>query len=77
MASDAALTAVVSGLYNGISGVGQETLELGITASGKVASIAAPLAESTVASIVGYANLAKLGWDGATFFYGYFRACRP
>ena len=32
-----------------ITGAGQETIELGITASGKVASVVAPLAETRVA----------------------------
>ncbi|HXN21295.1 MAG TPA: hypothetical protein VOA41_00970 [Candidatus Dormibacteraeota bacterium] len=40
---NAAVGAAVSAGYNAIAGVGQETLELGISASGKVATVAAPL----------------------------------
>jgi RHS repeat-associated protein len=76
-ASDAIVGDLVSAGYNAVTGVGPQTLELGITASGRVASITAPLAESTVSEVVGYANLAKTAWDAGTFLYGYFVACKP
>jgi hypothetical protein len=47
------LAGVVS---NAITGAGQETIELGITASGEVASVVAPLAETRVAAAAGWAE---------------------
>jgi RHS repeat-associated protein len=74
-ASDAIVGGAVSAGYNAITGVGGQTLELGITASGTVASVATPLAATTVGTIVGYANLAKLALDAGTFAYGAIFAC--
>ena len=68
------LSGVVS---NAITGAGRETIELGITASGKVASVVAPLAGTGVAATVGWANLPKLVWDGSTLLYGYCFKCNP
>ena len=47
------LSGVVS---NAITGAGRETIELGITASGKVASVVALLPETGVAAAVGWAK---------------------
>jgi hypothetical protein len=71
------LSGVVSAYSNAITGAGQETIELGITASGKVASVVTPLAETGVAAAVGWANTAKLARDLGTVAYGYFVACKP
>ena len=60
--------------YNAITGVGQQTLELGITASGRIATVAAPLAQSTVGAIVSDINIAKAVFDAGTFLYGLY-AC--
>ncbi len=73
---NAAAGAAISAGYNVVAGVGQETLELGISGS-NVATTAAPLLQTTVQSIVSNALLAKFGVDAATFAYGYFVACKP
>jgi len=73
---NAALGAAITAGYNAVTGAGQETLQLGISAS-NVASSAEPLLQTTVQSIVGYAALAKFGIDVSTFLYGYFVACKP
>ena len=66
---------MLSGISNAITRAGEETVELGITASAKAASVVAPLAETGVAAAVGWANLAKLVWDGSTVLYGYYFKC--
>ncbi|HXL21809.1 MAG TPA: RHS repeat-associated core domain-containing protein [Candidatus Dormibacteraeota bacterium] len=73
---NAAVGSAITAGYNAITGVGQETLQLGISAS-NVGSAATPLAQTTVQSIVGYATLAKFGIDVSTFLYGYFISCKP
>ena len=71
------LSGLGSAYSNPITGARRETIELGITASGKVASVVAPLAGTGVAATVGWANLAKLVWDGSTLLYGYCFKCNP
>jgi len=73
-ASDAIVGGAVSAGYNAITGVGQQTLELGISGN-TLATVATPLAATTVGTIVGYANLAKLALDAGTFAYGAIFAC--
>ena len=69
-AHNAFLTAGVSTVYNTITGVGAEPIELGITASGKVASVAVPLSEASVGAISSVVTGAKFGLDVATFLVG-------
>ena len=75
--TDAVVGAVVAGTYNAVAGVGQETLELGITATGTVATPIAQLGAQTLEDVVGGVGLAKLGFDASTFAYGCFVACHP
>jgi RHS repeat-associated protein len=74
-ASDAIVGGAISTGYNAITGVGQGTLELGISASGNVASIAASLAQTTVGAVVSDLNVAKAALDFGTFAYGAIFAC--
>ena len=69
-------TAVTAG-YNAIAGVGQETIELGITTAGTVATPVAQLSAETLSNVAFGAGVAKFGFDAATFLYGYFVACHP
>jgi RHS repeat-associated protein len=61
--------------YNAIVGVGQETLELGLTTA-KVATVAAPLASTTLQTAAAAITWGKIAFDGATFLYGLGVACR-
>ena len=76
-ASDAIVGGAVAGSYNAMAGVGGETIELGITATGTVATPIAQLSAQTLEDVVGGIGLAKLGFDASTFLYGYFVACHP
>ena len=73
-ARNAAVGAAVSAGYNVIAGVGQETLELGLT-TGNVATAAAPLASTTLQTAAAAVAWAKFGLDGLTFLYGLGVAC--
>jgi hypothetical protein len=61
----------IQAAYGAVKGVGQETLELGISASGNIASVAAPLTETALFGI----GVAKLAFDAVTVGYGYIAAC--
>jgi hypothetical protein len=61
----------IQAAYGAVTGVGQETLELGISASGSVASVAAPLSETALFGV----GVAKLAFDAVTVGYGYIAAC--
>jgi hypothetical protein len=73
---NAAVGAAVSAGYNVIAGVGQETLELGISASAPVATVAAPLASTTLQTAIGAVAWGKFIFDAGTFAYGAAIACR-
>jgi hypothetical protein len=73
----AAVQGTVAATYNAIAGVGQETIELGITASGTIATPAAQLASTTASTIAYGVGLAKFAWDAGTFAYGYAFGCAP
>jgi hypothetical protein len=75
--NDAVVGGVVAGTYNAVAGVGQETIELGITATGTVATPIAQLGAQTLEDVVGGVGLAKLGFDASTFLYGYYASCHP
>jgi RHS repeat-associated protein len=72
-----AVQSAVAGSYNAIAGVGQETIELGITASGTVATPVAQLGAETLSNVAFGVGVAKFGLDASTFLYGYFVACHP
>jgi hypothetical protein len=61
-----------AGAINSVIGAGSETLELGISASGSVATTVGGVSVQTAASAVAWA---KFGWDGLTFLYGLGVAC--
>jgi len=61
--------------YNVIAGVGQETIELGLT-TGKVATAAAPLASTTLQTAAAAVAWGKFIFDAGTFAYGAAIACR-
>ena len=67
---------VTAGAYNAISGVGQETIELGITATGAVATPVAQLSAETLSNVAFGVGVAKFVFDLGTFSYGYFVACQ-
>ncbi len=71
-----AVQGAVAGTYNAIAGVGQETIELGITASGTVATPVAQLGAETLSNVAFGAGVAKFAWDLGTVGYGYFFACK-
>jgi RHS repeat-associated protein len=70
----AGIQAAVAVGYNTIAGVGQETLELGVSVS-KVATVATPLASTTLQGIASGVAIAKFGFDALTFTYGAVLAC--
>jgi len=72
IAQDAFAKAGINAAYNAVRGVGAEPIELGITASGKVASIAVPLSEATVSTVTSGVNLAKFSYDLVDFGVGYY-----
>ena len=74
-ARSAAVQAAVSAGYNAIAGVGAQPLELGITASGKVATAVTPLAQGTLGTIANTVAVGKFVFDIATFGYGLIFAC--
>jgi len=45
-------------------------LELGVNASGKVATAIGGLSETAAGAVAGTVTLAKVGLDAATFLYG-------
>jgi hypothetical protein len=62
--------------YNAIAGVGQETLELGITASGQIATSAAQLSAETLGNVAFGVGVAKFAFDFYTVSYGYLFSCK-
>ena len=70
VAQDAIVAGVATAGYNGVVGAGTETLELGIDASGKVATAVGGLSETAAGAVAGTVALAKVGLDAATFLYG-------
>jgi len=75
-ASDVIVESGVSAAYS-IAGVGEEPIELGITAVGTVATPVAELSTEALENAAGGLALAKAGFDVSTFLYGYFYACHP
>jgi hypothetical protein len=71
-----AVQTAVAGTYNAIAGVGQETIELGITASGMVATAVAQLGAETLSNVAFGVGVAKFAWDLGTVVYGYTIACK-
>lgn len=70
------IQSAVSVGYNAIAGVGAEPIELGITASGNIATSVAELSTATLSNVAYGVGIAKFVWDAGTFAYGYFRACK-
>jgi|SRR5271170_5702082 hypothetical protein len=70
-ASDAIVGGAVSAGYGAIAGVGQETIELGITAAGTVATPVAQLSAQTLTNVAIGVGLAKLAFDLTTFAIGF------
>jgi hypothetical protein len=66
----------VAAAYNALVGVGQEALELGINASGKVASVAAPLASTTLQAVASAVAWGKFAYDVGSFTYGATLVCQ-
>ncbi len=64
---------VAAAAYNSVIGAVSQTLELGISASGSVATTVAGVSAQTAATTVAFA---KFGLDGLTFLYGLGIACR-
>ncbi len=71
-----AVQSAVAGTYNAIAGVGQETIELGITATGTVATPVAQLGTQSLSNVAFGAGIAKFAFDASTVLYGYFVACK-
>ena len=74
IASDAIVGGAVSAGYNAIAGVGQQTLELGISAS-TVATPVAQLSAETLGTVASGVGAAKFLFDLGTVAYGYAVAC--
>ena len=75
-ANDAMLGTAVLAYSKAITGAGQETIELGITASGTVATPVAQLGAETLRNVVFGVGIAKLAFDLGTVGYGYLFACK-
>jgi RHS repeat-associated protein len=71
---NAAVGPVAAAAYNSVIGAGSQTLELGITASGNVATTVAGVSAQTAATAVA---VGKFVLDAATFGGGYIFACKP
>ena len=71
-----AIQGAVAGSYNVIAGVGQETIELGITASEMVATPVAQLSTTTLSNVAFGVGAAKFAFDFSTVAYGYVFACK-
>ncbi len=69
---DAAVGPVAAAAYNSVIGAGSQTLELGISASGSVATTVAGVSAQTAATAVAFA---KFGFDGTTFVIGLISGC--
>jgi hypothetical protein len=65
---------VTAGAYNAFTGA--ETIELGITASGTVATPVAQLSTQTLTNVATGVGLAKFAFNLGTFAYGYAFACQ-
>lgn len=76
VAQDAIVGAVATAGYNAVVGAGSQTLELGINASGKVATGILGLSETTAAAVAGVIGAAKLVGDFSTFAYGGIFKCK-
>jgi RHS repeat-associated protein len=72
----AGVQAAVGAGYNVLAGVGQETLELGLT-TGKVATVAVPLASTALQTAASAVAIGKFVFDLGTFAYGAAFACGP
>jgi RHS repeat-associated protein len=70
-----AVQSAVASAYNAFAGVGQETIELGITATGTVATPAVQLGTQTLTNVATGIGLAKFALDLGTFAYGYAFVC--
>lgn len=71
----AGVGATLSAGYNVIAGVGQETLELGVTGA-KVATVVAPLTSTALQTAAAAVAWGKFIFDAGTFTYGAAIACR-
>ncbi len=67
---------VTAGAYNAFTGAGAETIELGITATGTVATPVAQLGAETLSNVAFGAGVAKFAFDFSTVAYGYLFACQ-
>ena len=70
-----AVQGAFSGAYNAIAGVGAEPIELGITATGTVATPVAQLGAETLSNVAFGVGVAKFAFDFSTVAYGYLFAC--
>ena len=73
-ASDAIVRSAVSAGYNAIAGVGQQTLELGISTS-TVATTVTELSAVSLNTVASGVGVAKFALDAVTVLYGYLVAC--
>jgi hypothetical protein len=71
-----AVQGAVSGVYNAFAGVGAEPIELGITATGTIATPVAQLGAQTLTNVATGAGMAKFAFDLGTFLYGLGVECR-
>jgi hypothetical protein len=76
VAQDAIVGAAATAGYNAVVGAGTQTLELGVNASGKVATAIGGLSETAAGAVAGTVALAKVGLDAATFLYGGVFKCK-
>lgn len=73
----AVVQGVVTAGFNAVAGVGAQPIELGITASAKIATSVAPLTTQTLGQIATGVGAAKFAFDLGTFLYGGIFACGP
>jgi RHS repeat-associated protein len=76
VAQDAAIAGAATAGYNAVVGAGTQTLELGVNASGKVATAISGLSETAAGTVAGVIGAVKLVGDFSTFAYGGIFKCK-
>lgn len=76
VAQDAIVGAAATAGYNTVVGAGTQTLELGVNASGKVATAIGGLSETAAGTVAGVVGAVKLIGDFGTFAYGGIFKCK-
>ena len=76
VAQDAVVGAAATAGYNAVVGAGTQTLELGVNASGKVATAIGGLSETAAGTVAGVIGAVKLVGDFGTFAFGGIFKCK-